>query len=115
MDNNIFKTLFNNNEQIKKIKQQFYSYDKNTQKFLIYKIYIAITLIFDFIEKYKILERKNLHKDQYVFFKVIFIYFYIYNAYIILYIALDKNSLNNKMRRITCFSATLKNRKMLNK
>ena len=40
--NNIFNTLFNNIEQINQIKQQFYSYDKNKQKFLIYKVYIPI-------------------------------------------------------------------------
>jgi len=113
--NNIFNTLFNNIEQINQIKQQFYSYDKNKQKFLIYKIYIATALFLDFREKYKILERDNLHKDKYMLLKVTFIYFYLFNVYIILYITLDKNSLQNKMRRITYFSATLKNRKMLNK
>lgn len=101
--------LFNNFE---KIKRRFYSYDKDKQKFLIYHIYIATGLFLDFIEKYKILVRKNLHKDIYMLLRVQFAYVYLFNAYSILYIVCNKNSLHNKMQRIKSFVATLKNKRI---
>ena len=101
--------LFNNFEEI---KQQFYSYDKETQQFLIYQIFTATTLFFDFREKYKILVRENLHKDISILYRVLFAYFYLFYAHIILYIVCNKNSLYNKMWRIKCFTATLKNKRI---
>ena len=101
--------LFNNFEEI---KRQFYSYDKEKQKFLIYQIYIAIGLFLDFIEKYDILVRENLHKDIYILLRVQFAYVYLFNAYSILYIVCNKNSLHNKMRKIKSFMATLKNKRI---
>ena len=101
--------LFNNFEEI---KRQFYTYDKEKQKFLIYQIYIATGLFLDFIEKYKILVRENLHKDISILFRVQFTYVYLFNAYSILYIVCNKNSLHNKMRRIKSFVATLKNKRI---
>ena len=101
--------LFNNFEEI---KRQFYSYDKETQKFLIYQIFIATTLFVDFREKYKILVRENLHKDISILYSVLFAYFYLFYAHSILYIVCNKNSLHNKMRRIKCYMATLKNKRI---
>ena len=101
--------LFNNFEQL---KRQFYSYDKETQQFLIYQILIAITLFLDFREKYKILVRENLHKDISILYRVIFMYVYLFNAHRILYNVCNKNSLHNKMRRIKCYMATLKNKRI---
>ena len=101
--------LFNNFEQL---KRQFYSYDKETQQFLIYQILIATTLFVDFREKYKILVRENLHKDISILYRVIFMYVYLFNAHRILYTVCNKNSLHNKMRRIKSFVATLKNKRI---
>ena len=65
--------LFKN---VDEIKRRFYSYDKEKQKFLIYHIYIATGLFLDFMEKYNILVRENLHKDTYIILRVHLYYYY---------------------------------------
>tara|TARA_B100000315_G_C14324486_1_gene472338 strand:+ start:136 stop:453 length:318 start_codon:yes stop_codon:yes gene_type:complete len=101
--------IFNNFEEI---KRQFYTYDKEKQQFLIYQIFTATALFLDFREKYNMLVRENLHKDISILLRVQFAYVYLFNAYSILYIVCNKNSLHNKMRRIKSFVATLKNKRI---
>ena len=101
--------IFNNFEEI---KRQFYTYDKEKQQFLIYQIFTATALFLDFREKYNMLVRENLHKDISILYRVIFMYVYLFNAHRILYNVCNKNSLHNKMRRIKCYMATLKNKRI---
>ena len=86
------------------IKNCFYSYDKKKQEFIIYQIYIAAGLYFDFTSKYNKLKKKNLYINTPLLYSIIYGYFYLYFAYIVLYIIFNKNSLSNKLRKIKNFS-----------
>ena len=86
------------------IKNRFYSYNKVKQEFIIYQIYIAAGLCFDFISKYNKLKKKKLHINTPLLYSIIYGYFYLYFAHIVLYITFNKNSLSNKLRKIKNFS-----------
>ena len=89
------------------IKRRFLSYSKEKQEFLIYQIYIAFGLYLDFIENYNKLDKHNLQK--YPLFVIIYSYFYMFIASMILYSVFNKNSLKNKMRKIKFFANKFKN------
>ena len=46
--------------------------------FIIYQIYIAAGLYFDFISKYNKLEKKNLYINTPLLYSIIYGYFYLY-------------------------------------
>tara|TARA_Y100001970_G_scaffold62414_1_gene79785 strand:- start:818 stop:1105 length:288 start_codon:yes stop_codon:yes gene_type:complete len=90
------------------IKKTFYSYNKEKQKFIIFQIYVAAGLYLDFIGKYNIIKHK-IQLDTPILFCIIYGYFYMYLAHIVLYIVFNKNTLEYKLRKIKNFSYKFKN------